>query len=77
MWVVGFGAANAKLADYCSKLTYGNDRLVAISVLAQECEGLLGDGEEYLAGLWKRDLHRQLLWRMGFTEVVDRERCML
>ena len=56
------------------ELTYGSDKLMAISALAQEWERLLGGGEEYLAGLWKSDLCRQLLWRMDFTEVRERKR---
>ena len=57
------------------ELTYRSDKLIAISALAQEWETLLGGGEEYLAGLWKSDLCRQLLWRMDFTEVGERKRC--
>lgn len=53
-------------------LTFGADKLVAISALAQEWAELLQD--EYLAGLWKFDLLRQLLWRMDFTESIQRKR---
>jgi hypothetical protein len=42
------------------KLTYASDKLVAISGLAQ----LLAraKGEEYVAGMWKRDVFHDLLW---------------
>jgi hypothetical protein len=42
-------------------LSYETDKFPAISGLAHEFQRQTGD--EYLAGLWKSDLHRSLLWR--------------
>jgi len=45
-----------------SALTFPKDKLVAISGMARE---LSGDMKcEYLAGLWRRDLEHQLLWKV-------------
>ena len=44
-------------------LTYESDKFSAISGLAKEFERQTGD--EYVAGMWKRDLHRGILWRPG------------
>ena len=41
-------------------LTKGEDKLVAISGIAKRMQSLLDD--EYLAGLWRKDLPCQLLW---------------
>ncbi|MCJ1351849.1 MAG: hypothetical protein MMC33_001833 [Icmadophila ericetorum] len=41
-------------------LTYDKDKLPAILGLAKRFEEQMGD--TFLAGLWKLDLHRQLLW---------------
>jgi hypothetical protein len=41
--------------------TYAKDKLPAIAGLAREMAGWLED--EYLAGLWKNDLSRGLLWQ--------------
>lgn len=43
------------------KLTFARDRLVAISGLAQIFQAQIDD--DYVAGLWKKDLESQLLWR--------------
>jgi hypothetical protein len=52
----------AKMVEEYSrcKLTLVRDRLVAISGLARLFEARLGD--EYIFGLWKRNLESQLLW---------------
>jgi hypothetical protein len=55
------------------KLTYGNDKLVAISVLAARFSSLFESdmersiSEDYLAGLWKGDLLMGLTWRGAKT----------
>lgn len=46
----------------CS-LTVERDRLVAISAVAKELSQLLGN--EYLAGLWRKHLPHELLWRVA------------
>jgi hypothetical protein len=43
------------------QLTYETDKFPAISGLAKEFERQTGD--EYVAGIWKGDFHRGLLWR--------------
>jgi hypothetical protein len=48
-----------------SRLTYENDKLVALSGLAKAVQSGLED--EYLAGLWKGGVIRQLLWYTPFT----------
>lgn len=45
----------------CS-LTFSKDRLVAISGMAQSLSQKLNC--DYLAGLWRRDLEHQLLWKV-------------
>lgn len=52
------------MLNYCQKtLTYETDRLSAVSSYAK----LVGSksGDTYVAGLWKKDLHRGLLWKIG------------
>lgn len=49
--------------------TYGNltrhtDRLIAIGGIARWIHTGLGDGEEYIAGLWKSYLHVHLCWQV-------------
>ena len=44
----------------CRCLTRDEDTLPALSGLAQLLQGRLHD--RYLAGLWRRDIHKQLLW---------------
>ncbi|KAF1959286.1 HET-domain-containing protein, partial [Byssothecium circinans] len=49
--------------DYSSrKLTYASDRLPALSGIASLFTTIL-EKDEYLLGLWKKDIHRGLLWR--------------
>ncbi|KFY11433.1 hypothetical protein V492_04458 [Pseudogymnoascus sp. VKM F-4246] len=43
-----------------SKLAFPSDKLVAISGLAQRA--FKENGDQYLAGLWRRDIEFQLLW---------------
>ena len=45
-----------------TSLTRGEDKLVAISGIAKRMQRLLDD--EYLAGLWRKDLPFQLLWKV-------------
>jgi hypothetical protein len=44
----------------CRCLTRDEDTLPALSGLAKPLQGRLHD--RYLAGLWRRDIHKQLLW---------------
>jgi hypothetical protein len=46
-------------------LTREEDKLVAISGLAKEVYTALGGHDEYLAGLWRRNILSQLLWFIG------------
>jgi len=49
------------VVDFCARqITYINDIFPALSALAQEMHSLTGD--VYMAGLWKEDVHRGLLW---------------
>ncbi|KAG4428183.1 hypothetical protein IFR05_016332 [Cadophora sp. M221] len=45
-----------------SDLTFGADRLIAVSALARHCQTHLGLEGEYLAGIWSRYIPYQLLW---------------
>lgn len=47
------------------KLTKQDDKLPALSAIAEEVR--LRTGDVYLAGIWKRDLHRGLLWMCRST----------
>lgn len=47
-----------------SELTYESDRLPALSGLARQFAKHLPQQEEYLAGLWAGDLHRNLFWEV-------------
>ena len=51
-----------------TSLTKEEDKLVAISGIAKRMQGLLDD--EYLAGLWRKDLPCQLLWWVDNSELV-------
>lgn len=47
--------------DYSGRrLSYGSDKLPAISGIAQELQPLIGG--DYLAGVWSKDFRRGLLW---------------
>ncbi|KAI0443995.1 heterokaryon incompatibility protein-domain-containing protein [Xylaria telfairii] len=50
------------------KLTFGTDRPLAISGIAEQCNNLHGD--EYFAGLWKHSINDGLLWAVM---AADRE----
>lgn len=44
-----------------AKLTYSDDKLVAISGIAKEAQNESGD--QYFAGFWRRNMEFQLYWR--------------
>lgn len=44
-----------------AKLTFPNDKMVAISGIAQKA--FEESGDQYLAGLWRKDIELQLIWR--------------
>lgn len=48
-----------KLFTHCD-LTFSRDKLVAVSALARMMSTI--SGEDYVAGMWKRTLERNLLW---------------
>jgi hypothetical protein len=50
-------------------LSYETDKFPAISGLAREFQRQTDD--QYLAGLWKSDLHRSLLWRPAGVDNVS------
>lgn len=59
------------LIDYsCREVTYKNDTLVALSALASEFQRL-SNGDEYLAGLWRRELIRWLCWIVDPSPELD------
>jgi hypothetical protein len=45
-----------------ASLTFGRDKLVAISGIAKYIQQHQATGDEYLAGLWRNDLERTLCW---------------
>ncbi|KIW05848.1 uncharacterized protein PV09_03051 [Verruconis gallopava] len=55
------------------KLTYPSDKIVAISGVAN----LLGRaaGEEFVEGMWKRDIWRELLWHSRDIRWADNHTC--
>lgn len=56
--------------DYCrTQLTNKTDRLAALAGLAQEMH--LFTNDEYIAGLWKRDLPYALCWRLVAADWVN------
>lgn len=59
--------------DYTTRdLTYETDRLPALAGLASWTRALLRPGDEYLAGLWKLSLGRDLLWEVEADSKVSR-----
>lgn len=52
------------------QLSLHGDRILAISGIANEFQSSRGDGDEYLVGLWSRDLPGVLCWRL--YELADR-----
>ncbi|KAH9211843.1 heterokaryon incompatibility protein-domain-containing protein, partial [Leptodontidium sp. 2 PMI_412] len=57
-----------------SKLTFGEDRLIAVSALARHCQTHLGLEGEYLAGIWSRYIPYQLLWETDVNVHGERQR---
>lgn len=55
-----------------TRLTKSRDKLVAISGLAREWGTRIE--EQYCAGVWRGDLHRQLLWQMEQLQERSRNR---
>lgn len=55
-----------------TNLTKSRDKLVAISGLAHEWSMRID--EQYCAGIWRGDLHRQLLWQMEQLQENSRKR---
>jgi hypothetical protein len=62
------------LVDFYSdcKSTEWSDRMIALAGLAEEMR--IRTGDVYLAGLWKRDVHRQLCWSTDFDVRRDSDR---
>ena len=52
------------------KLTQGTDKLPGLSGVATITQAFTGD--EYLAGLWRRDLPRALMWSASFGDQLSR-----
>jgi hypothetical protein len=50
------------------RLTFKKDRLIALSGIAETLQWRYDD--EYVAGLWKKDLYRQLQWKFKDTQRV-------
>ncbi|KAL2065582.1 hypothetical protein VTL71DRAFT_3252 [Oculimacula yallundae] len=57
-----------------STLTFGTDKLIAISALARYCQTHLSLKGEYLAGLWSSHVAYQLLWEAWPTVHGQRQR---
>ncbi len=57
------------VGHYTAGLTRGTDKLIAISAIAKKYAVAIGD--DYVAGIWRRDLSRQLCW-FAYTTPVDR-----
>ena len=82
-WQDGFTPRDTLYADWnfivetysTAQLTKAKDKLVAISGLAHEWSYRVN--EMYLAGLWRGDLHRQLLWHMELLLENSRRRAAL
>lgn len=49
------------------KFTRSSDKLIALAGLVRRMREATGD--EYLAGLWRKDLHRQLCWATDLSDV--------
>jgi len=60
------------IQDYSARdLTFPSDKLVALSGLARRIQGLTGD--EYFAGLWRKDFELQLLWSRAHWDTGPRD----
>lgn len=57
-------------------LTRASDKLPAISGLARQMVQFMGEGlvshDEYVAGLWRRNLHLNMLWRVDCNHANSR-----
>jgi hypothetical protein len=53
-----------------SQLTFSSDRLVSISGIAQKFRKLFPD-DEYVAGMWRKDLERLLCWSVDAPQQDD------
>ena len=64
------GTWDSMLMQYSvTSLTKEEDKLIAISGIAKRMQGLLND--DYLAGLWRKDLPIQLLWTVACFEPAN------
>ena len=54
------------------KLTKARDKLVAISGLAKQMHAMLHIKDEYIAGLWRRNLILHMLWRISYGQRATR-----
>ncbi|USP74781.1 HET-domain-containing protein [Curvularia clavata] len=56
----------AALVDFYSNCNFSrlSDKMIALTGLAEDMRHAMGD--VYLAGLWKKDLHKQLCWSTDF-----------
>jgi hypothetical protein len=54
-----------------TSLTHSTDKLIALSAIAKEYAVAIGD--EYVAGLWRRDLLRQLCWFRTWWHIYEVE----
>jgi hypothetical protein len=52
-----------------SLLTYGDDKLVALSGIAKRQQDAMSD--EYIAGMWRKWLPSQLLWSVANCRKID------
>ncbi|TGO48252.1 hypothetical protein BCON_0246g00210 [Botryotinia convoluta] len=53
-----------------ANLTYGKDKLPALSSIAEVCFG--ENGDQYLAGIWKRKIEEQLCWGLAGCKALER-----
>lgn len=54
------------------QLTVSTDKVIAVAGVAGELRDRFGD--DYLAGMWKKDIHKQLCWRALQTREGARKR---
>ncbi|KAF6826248.1 heterokaryon incompatibility protein [Colletotrichum plurivorum] len=54
------------------KLTFPSDKLIALSAVAKRMTGIYGD--EYVAGMWRRYLERELIWSVSVRHADRRAR---
>lgn len=53
-----------------ANLTYGKDKLPALSGIAKS--EFDGNGDQYLAGIWRRDIEKQLCWNRVGCKALER-----